>query len=207
MASKVDFKKEFKKLYSAPNNPVTVLVPELKYIMIDGSGSPGECKEYTDAISALYPVAYITKFASKKGQKKDYAVPPLEGLWWADDMADFVKGNRSKWKWTMMIMQPDWITKDLIKESIAKAKQKNPSLVKTFDKIRFDAYNEGKSGQIMHTGPYKDEGPTIKKLHGYIKEQKGTFDGQKEKHHEIYLSDPRRSKPERMKTIIRQPFK
>ena len=207
MASKVDFKKEFKQLYSASAKPVTIVVPELQYLMIDGAGSPGESKEYTDAISALYPVAFITKFSSKKEQKKDYTVPPLEGLWWADDMNDFVNNKRDKWKWTMMILQPEWITKEVIKESIAKAKEKNPSLAKTLDKLRLETLNEEKTAQIMHSGPYKDEASTIKKLHDYIKEQKGAFNGKSEKHHEVYLSDPRKSKPESMKTIIRQPYR
>ena len=207
MASKVDFKKELKQLYSAKNKPEIVKVPELKYLMIDGMGSPGEAKEYLDSISVLYPVAFITKFMSKLELKKDYTVPPLEGLWWADNMNDFTEGRRDKWKWTLMIMQPSWITKEMIKKSINKAKEKNSKISNLIDKLRLENYEEGKTAQIMHSGLYKEEAKTIQILHDFIKESKGEFDGHKEKHHEIYLTDPRKCKPEKMKTILRQPFK
>jgi hypothetical protein len=206
MAKKIDFKKTLKELYKPSAREISIVeVPEMQFIMIDGIGSPGEAQEYTDAISVLYPVAYKNKFDSKK-MGKDFVVPPLEGLWWADDMDDFRKANRNRWKWTMMIMQPDWITNEMIKQSIKSTKEKKPDISNVIDDLRFEKYHEGKSAQIMYIGPYSDEGPTIEKIHKFIKSKGGNFDGNKHKHHEIYLSDPRRTKPENLKTIIRQPY-
>ncbi|MFX1575251.1 MAG: GyrI-like domain-containing protein [Promethearchaeota archaeon] len=180
-------------------------VPEMQFLMIDGIGSPGDSKEYQDALAALYPFAFKTKFLCiAKG--KDYVVPPLEGLWWADNMVDFTKGNRDKWKWTMMIMQPDWVTQEIINEAIKSTIEKKPDLKKIVSKFRFEKYKEGKVAQIMHIGPYSDEGPTIEKIHDFIKSKGGNFDGQEQKYHEIYLSDPRKANPATMKTVIRQPF-
>ena len=206
MPVKIDFKKTLKELYQ-PNSKeaVRIDVPEMQFIMIDGIGSPGDSQEYQDALAALYPVAFKTKFLSK-AKGKDYVVPPLEGLWWAEDMKDFKEGNRDKWKWTMMIMQPDWITQDMINESISITKEKKPELSHLLPKLCLEKYNEGKSAQIMHLGPFSEEGATIDKVHAYIKEQGGTFEGLANKHHEIYLSDPRKSKPEKMRTVIRQPY-
>ena len=206
MPSKVDFKKTMKKIYQPSSKEfIIVMVPKMQFLMIDGMGSPGDLKEYQDALAVLYPIAFKTKFLSK-AKGRDYVVPPLEGLWWADNMNDFIQGNRDKWKWTMMIMQPDWITQDMINESIEIAKENKPELSKLVPKIRFEEYDEGKAAQIMHIGPYSQEGPTIQKLHTFIKKQGGTFDGHENKHHEIYLSDPRKANPATMKTVIRQPY-
>ncbi len=207
MPVKVDFKKTMKDLYQPnPNEVVGVDVPEMQFLMIDGMGSPGDSQEYLDALATLYPVAFKTKFLSK-ATGKDYVVPPLEGLWWADDMEDFTEGDRDKWKWTMMIMQPDWITQKIINEAIENTKEKKPEFKDKFSKLRLEKYNEGKSAQIMHLGPYSEEGPTVEKIHKFIEDKGGSFNGQNKKHHEIYLSDPRKSKPENMKTVIRQPYK
>ncbi|MHA1228889.1 MAG: GyrI-like domain-containing protein [Candidatus Hodarchaeales archaeon] len=204
--TKIDLKKKFEELYSAPTEkPKIVEMPQQKYLMIDGQGYPGTSQEYQDAIQTLYPVAYTLKFKAKK-QGKDYVVMPLEGLWWADDMNVFLtEGDKDLWKWTSMIMQPDFITKEMFEESLVEVKEKkNPKLL---SKLRFETLDEGKCAQIMHIGPYSEEKDTIEKLYKFIlEEQKGTFDGLKHKHHEIYLSDPRRIKPERLRTIIRQPF-
>ena len=206
MSNKVDFKKTMKEFYQPSSKEVViVVVPKMQFLMIDGMGSPGDSKEYQDALTVLYPVAFKTKFLSK-AKGRDYVVPPLEGLWWADDMNDFIQGNRDKWKWTMMIMQPDWITKKMINESIEITKESKPELLKVIPKVRLEVYNEGKAAQIMHIGPYSEEGPTIQKIHTFIKRQGGTFDGHENKHHEIYLSDPRKANPATMKTIIRQPY-
>ena len=206
MPVKIDFKKKLKDLYlPGRSEVVTVDVPEMQFLMIDGIGSPGDSQEYQDALAALYPVAFKTKFLSK-AKGKDYVIPPLEGLWWADNMDDFTEGNRDKWKWTMMIMQPDWITQDMINESISITKEKKPELSHLLPKLRLEKYNEGKCAQIMHLGPFSEEGPTLDKVHTHIKEQGGNFEGHSNKHHEIYLSDPRKSKPEKMRTVIRQPF-
>jgi len=173
MPVKIDFKKTQKELYQ-PNaqEPVIVEVPEMQFLIIDGMGSPGDSKEYQDALAVLYPVSFRTKFLSKdKG--KDYVVPPLEGLWWAEDMNDFTEGNRDKWKWTMMIRQPDWINPDMIKEAMAITKEKKPELSKLLPKLRLEKYKEGKAAQIMHIGPYSEEGPTIQKVHDFIQKEGG----------------------------------
>ena len=206
MPAKKDFKKELKELYQPSSKEVvTVEVPEMQFLMIDGIGSPGDSQEYLDALATLYPIAFKTKFISK-GKGRDYVVPPLEGLWWADDMDDFSEGNRDKWKWTMMIMQPEWITKKIIEEAIEITKEKTLELAKILLKLRSEKFKEGKVAQIMYIGPYSEEGPTIQKIHDFIKDKGGKFDGHNLKHHEIYLSDPRKSKQENMKTVIRQPF-
>ncbi len=206
MSAKIDFKKKFKDLYQPSAKEVVVVeVPEMQFLMIDGMGSPGDSQKYQDALATLYPVAFKTKFLSK-GKGKDYVVPPLEGLWWADDLNDYRSGNRDNWKWTMMIRQPDWITEKLIEEAIAITNDKKPELSELLPKLRLEKYLEGKSAQIMHIGPFSEEGPTVDKVHKFIEDQNGKFDGFNQKHHEIYLSDPRKAKPENMRTVIRQPF-
>lgn len=206
MPTKVDFKKSMKEYYQpSPKEVVSVDVPEMQFLMIDGMGSPGDSKEYQDALAVLYPVAFKIKFLSKS-KSKDYVVPPLEGLWWADNMEDFTEGKRDKWKWTMMIMQPNWITQEMIDEAIALTKEKKPELSPLTLKLRLEKYKEGKVAQIMHIGPYSEEGPTVQRVHDFIKMKGGNFDGQIQKHHEIYLSDPRKANPATMKTVIRQPF-
>lgn len=207
MPTKVDFKKSMKNLYQpGANEVVSIDVPEMQFLMIDGMGSPGDSQEYQDALSVLYPVSFRIKFLSK-AKGKDYVVPPLEGLWWADNLEDFIKGNRNKWKWTMMIMQPDWITQDMVDEATEIVKEKKPELAGLIPKLRLEKYKEGKVAQIMHIGPYSEEGPTVQKVHDFIKNEGGTFDGYANKHHEIYLSDPRKANPTTMKTVIRQPYK
>ncbi len=206
MPVKIDFKKTLKGLYQPNSKEVVVVdVPEMQFIMIDGVGSPGDSQEYQDALAVLYPVAFKTKFLSK-AKGKDYVVPPLEGLWWADDMKDFTEENRDKWKWTMMIMQPDWITQEMIKEAITITSDKKPELSELLPKLRLEKYTEGKTAQIMHIGPYSEEGPTVQKVHKFIQKKAGKFDGHSNKHHEIYLSDPRKANPATMKTVIKQPF-
>jgi len=153
-------------------------------------------------VEALYSVSYALKFLIKKGATGvDYGVMPLEGLWWVDDMAEFSVDNKGIWKWTVMIMQPEFVTKELVDKALEEVEKKKnlPAL----SKIRFESYHEGQSAQIMHIGPFSAEGPTIEKLHGFIKEKGYSLRG---KHHEIYLSDPRRTAPEKMKTVLRQPI-
>ena len=207
MPTKIDFKKIMKDFYKPSLKEVDMVdVPEMQFLMINGMGSPGDSQEYQDALAALYPVAFKIKFLSK-AKGKDYVVPPLEGLWWADNMEDFNEGNRDNWKWTMMIMQPNWITEELFNEAIEITTNNKPELKDLISKLRFKKYKEGKAAQIMHIGPYSEEGPNIQKIHDFIHQNGGSFDGYKLKHHEIYLSDPRKAKPENMKTIIRQPYK
>jgi len=194
--------------YYQPSSKEVVIVdiPKMQFLMVDGIGSPGDSKEYQDALAILYPVAFKTKFLSK-AKEKDYVVPPLEGLWWANNMDDFTQGNRDKWKWTMMIMQPDWITEEMFDEVVEITKDNKPELSNLLPSLRLETFKEGKSAQIMHIGPYSEEGPNIQKIHDFIMKHGGTFDGHKNKHHEIYLSDPRKANPAAMKTVIRQPFK
>jgi hypothetical protein len=137
----------------------------------------------------------------KKGpQATDYAVMPLEGLWWADDMSTFIANDKSQWKWTMMIMQPDFVPISIIRSAIADVKRKKS--LPAIDQLRIDDFKEGLCAQILHIGPFSEEGPTIQKVHAFINE-KSALRG---KHHEIYLSDIRRADPKKWKTIIRQPM-
>ena len=206
MPAKVDFKRTLKEYYQPSSKEVVrVDVPEMQFLMIDGMGSPGDSKEYQDALAALYPIAFKMKFLSK-AKGKDYVVPPLEGLWWADNMDDFTEGNRDKWKWTMMIMQPDWITHNMVNEAIKITKEKKLELSEVLPKLRLERYKEGQVAQIMHIGPYSEEGATVQRVHNFIQKEGRKFDGHSNKHHEIYLSDPRKANPATMKTVIRQPF-
>jgi hypothetical protein len=202
---KIDYKKQLKELYQAKtNNPVTVNVPKMNYILIDGHGDPNTSQEYIDAIQTLYPVAYTIKFMCKKELEFDYGVMPLEGLWWTEKMADFKIDDKSNWLWTAMIMQPDIVTKDIFERAVNQvAGKKNPT---SLDKIRFESYEEGRSAQVMYVGPYSGEGPTIIELHEFINQQGGNLDETNKHHHEIYLGDPRRTDPSKLKTIIRQPY-
>ncbi len=203
--TKIDFKKELKHLYRPPSKePVIVDVPPMNYLMVDGTGDPNTSQEAKDAIEVLYPVAYALKFMVKKEQAIDYGVMPLEGLWWTDDMAQFTPENKDIWKFTYMIMQPEYVTGDLVDEALEEVKKKkNPSAL---SRVRFASLHEGLSAQIMHLGPFSAEGPTIDRLHGFIKENGYRFDGLVQKHHEIYLSDIRKAAPEKMKTVLRQPM-
>ncbi len=203
---KLDFKKELKDFYSGVSAKEfsIVDVPPLQFLMIDGQGYPGTSQEYKDAMETLYPLSYTLKFMGKK-KGKDYVVMPLEGLWWAKDMDVFTeafKERKDEWLWTSMIMQPDIITQEMVEKAIEEVKRKkNPTAL---TKVRFETYSEGLSAQILYFGTYSEEGPTIERLHNFIKDQGHELRG---KHHEIYLSDPRRTKPERLKTVIRQPMK
>ncbi|MCP4763238.1 MAG: hypothetical protein GY870_15805 [archaeon] len=203
--TKIDFKKKYPKLYKpSAKEPMIVEVPEMNFFMIDGEGDPNSAQEYKDALEALYGVAYALKMKviKKKTPSKDYVVPPLEGFWYIDNMEEWSMDEKNKWKWTMMIMIPDFVKEDQIKKALEIIKEtKNP---KSLPKIYIKKYNEGKVAQIMHIGPYNDEPPTVEKLHKYIEDQGYIIDGL---HHEIYLSDPRKAKPEKMKTVIRQPIR
>ncbi len=199
---KADVKKELKHLYSPSAKEMSIVdVPEMKFLQIDGQGDPNTSREYQEAIETLYTVAYQLKFMVKKRDPElDYVVPPLEGLWWVEDMADFSTGNKDAWQWTAMIYQPDHVTRELFEEAVAQVREKkNPTALPL---LRFEPYHEGLSVQIMYIGPYADEGPTIERLHAFAKEKGYKLRG---KHHEIYLGDPRRTAPEKLKTVIRQP--
>jgi hypothetical protein len=201
---KLDFKKELKQFYTASvGNPVLVTVPPMRYLMIDGMGDPNTAVAAREAIETLFPLAYAIKFKIKKEMEFDYSVMPLEGLWWADDMAGFLTGGKDLWKWTYMIQQPQIVTDDLFKQVLSEIVKKKqlPALFL----VRFETLNEGLSAQIMHLGPFSEEAKIISLLHGFIKENGHQIDGLVKKHHEIYLSDYRKTSPEKLKTIIRQP--
>ena len=202
-ATKIDFKKEYKQLYAPPKELELVDVPEMQFLMVDGNSSP-ESQEYMEALEALYAVAYKLKFASKQQLGKDYVVPPLEGIWWADDMSAYTDNyDRDQWRWTLMIMTPDWITSELFKETIEVVREKkNPTAL---DKVRLESYDEGLSVQIMHIGPYADEAPTIARMHKEFIPENGLVENGH--HHEIYLGDPRKVAPEKLRTVLRQPVK
>jgi len=203
---KIDLKKELKHLYNPSTKEISIVdVPRMNFLMIDGKGDPNTSQEYKEAIEALYAVSYALKFMIKKGETAiDYVVMPLEGLWWTGDMVQFSTENKDIWKWTAMIMQPEHVIKDLVTKAFEQVEKKKNS--PALSKMRFESFRESLSAQIMHIGPYSAEGLTIKKLHSFIKEKGYEFDGLVQKHHEIYLSDPRRTAPEKMKTIIRQPM-
>ena len=202
--SKVDFMKALKDLYLPPEKFVTVDVPEMQFLMVDGHGDPNVAQEYQDALQALYAQAYKMKFISKQQLGHDYVVPPLEGLWWAEDMEAFTSArDKSQWDWTMMIITPEWITEEIFYDACEKARKgKNPIAL---DMVRLERYHEGLSVQILHVGSYDQEGPTIIKLHQEFLPENGFVENGK--HHEIYLGDPRRVAPEKLKTVLRQPVR
>lgn len=199
---KIDFKKVYKHLYSPkPGKPELLTAPKMQFAMVDGQGDPNTSKEFQDAIGALYSTVYGLKFARKKaGRQPDYTIGALEGLWWNITGDKYGIGKKEDWHWTMMIWLPDAITKPEFDSFIADLKNKkfNPAL----DKIRLEYFEEGLAVQTMHIGPYDTEDKSIGPMHAYAKEQGYSQSG---KHHEIYLSDPRRVVPEKNRTIVRHP--
>jgi hypothetical protein len=201
MATKMDFKRQLRPFYSAAQEPIMVDVPELAFLMIDGHGDPNTAAEYSEAVQALYSVAYAAKFAVKRASGLDYVVMPLEGLWWVSDMSTFTVEDKSAWDWTMLIMQLDEVTLEVFEDAKARTARKQYS--DAVQRVRLERFAEGAAAQVMHVGPYASEGPTIQKLHDFITEQDYVRAGM---HHEVYLSDPRRAAPEKLKTILRQPI-
>jgi DNA-binding PadR family transcriptional regulator len=200
---KIDFRKVHKALYSPPAGEfVMVDVPKMHFVKIDGEGNPNTSTSYKTALEWLYSVSYAMKFAAKAALSRDYTVPPLEGLWWADDPASFQARRKDEWKWTMMIMVPDFVDRAMFEAAVAKAGKK---LRETPPTLRLEPYEEGPCMQTLHIGSYDDEGPVLARLHDEVMPSSGlTFNGP---HHEIYLSDPRRTAPEKLRTILRQPVK
>ena len=198
---KIDYKKKLKHLYGPSSKKIVIVeVPPMNYFMVDGEGGPA-AESYQQAIEALYGLSFTVKFDVKKGVGLDYTVMPLEGLWWAKDITAFSADRKDEWLWKMMIMQPDHVTAKHVNAATKQLREKKNPLA--LDKIRFESYHEGLSVQILHIGPYDDEGPTIAQMHKFIDENGYQLHM---KHHEIYLSDPRRSKPEKLKTVLRQPI-
>ena len=199
---KVDLKKQIP-VYSAPRDGFeTVTVPPMRYLAVDGAGDPNTAQSYADALATLYPVAYALKFLSKRELDRDYVVMPLEALWWADDMAAFtVARDKSRWRWTAMILVPEWLTDEHVGTAIERVRAKGdaPSL----EALRVETLDEGLCVQTLHVGSYDDEGPVLARLHDQFIPAHGLrMSG---RHHEIYLSDPRRAAPEKLRTILRQP--
>ncbi len=201
--TKIDYKKTLRPLYSPSAKKVAVVeVPPMNYLMIDGEGNPNSSQSFQDAVDVLYPLSYAIKFKVKRGQiGVDYGVLPLEGLWWAEDMSSFSVESKEAWQWTLMIMQPELVTEEVVEQAAEEVRsKKNPVALPL---VRFESLNEGLCAQIMHIGPFTTEGPTVEKVHAFIEESGRKRTG---KHHEIYLSDIRRAAPEKWKTVIRQPM-
>jgi len=204
---KTDFRRERKALYSARAGWFTpVEVPPLPFLMIDGRGSP-DGEGFAAATAAIYAVAYGLKFMSKVECVRDFVVPPLEGLWWADSLSHFHEGQKALWFWRLMLPQPDWITPDMFARAVVGAvrkAQKEGQGNGALGRLRLDHYNEGLSVQTLHLGPYDAEGPLIAALHEWIADNGLIETGP---HHEVCLSDPRRAAPEKRRTILRQPVR
>lgn len=199
---KIDFKKELA-TYTAPRGRFEVVtVPAMQFLMIDGHGDPNTSQAYRDAVTTIFPVAYKLKFLSKNELGRDHTVMPLEGLWWAEDMDSFTRArDKSRWSWTLMIMVPDWIMRehfDAARQTVER-KGSGPAL----DALRLELFAEGLSVQTLHVGPYDEEGPVLAALHDeFLPAHSLRMTG---KHHEVYLGDPRRASPDKLKTILRQP--
>ena len=197
--NKLDLRKELKKFYTAKRKPELIDVPEGRFLTILGEGDP-KGPEYQEAMQALYGLSYTLKF-SQKAEGRDYNVMHLEGLWWVDggvfDLND--PAPREQWRWKSMIRQPDFITSEMMEEARPKVREKSGPKA---DEVKLESFHEGLCAQVMHMGPYSEEGPTVQLLHGFIEENGYRPRGD---HHEIYLGDPRRTKPENLKTILRQP--
>ncbi|WP_100444065.1 GyrI-like domain-containing protein [Glycomyces xiaoerkulensis] len=199
-----DLKREYKALYAPKNTDWAIVdAPEQRFIAVDGRGDPNTAEEYLRAVQALYSVAYTVKFAAKR-EGRDFVVGPLEGLWWADDPEAFTSRDKDSWQWTMMICQPEWIGASAIAEAKAAARAKKKR-VGDIDRVYRKTLHEGTSAQVLHVGSYDDEGPILAELHEKYMPGNGLeFAGP---HHEIYLSDPRKTEAARLRTVLRQPVK
>lgn len=200
MPDKIDLKKRYKQLFAAKSSPGVVDVPRLQYFMIEGRGDP-ESPEFEGAVQALYSTAFTVKFGLKHAGRQDFVVPPLEGLWHADDPSAFSEDRRDAWQWVLMLMQPEHVNAGDLAEALDALSRKGKR-IDSHGRLQLQHLEEGRAVQCLHAGPYSDEGPSIQTLHEYAAEQGYGLAG---KHHEIYLSDPRRTAPEKLKTILRQP--
>ncbi len=205
--SKLDFKKADKPLYSGKAGRWDrVQVPSMQFLSLDGQGNPNG-PGYSAALAALYPLAYAAKFAAKN-DGHDFVVPPLEALWWSEDVTAFTSGNREKWQWSAMLRMPDFVDTQAVERVIAPTVDKLAKKgvdTRLMDQISLTRQTEGDCLQILHIGAYTDEAPTLADLHDCLMPDQGlVFNGP---HHEIYLSDPRRVDPSKLRTILRQPVK
>lgn len=205
-----DFKKEYKEFYLPKNSPSIVNIPKMNYIAVRGKGNPNEEDgEYKNAVEILYGIAYTLKM-SYKGKYKiegfyEYVVPPLEGFWWQDNIKGVDYNKKDEFNWISLIRLPDFITKKDFDWAVIEATNKKK---KDFSKAEFFTYEEGLCVQSMHIGPFDNEPETVKIMDEFIQKNGYQNDiSDTRLHHEIYLSDPRKSEPEKLKTVIRHPIK
>ncbi len=199
----MDYKKAYKDLYMPKAKPMIIDIPQMNFIMVDGSGDPNEA-DYQNAVQILYTLSYTVKMSKDRPDGYfDYVVPPLEGLWWTE--GPFEMYERKDWLWTSMIRQPEFVTEEIFKQAVNKAVAKNPLL--DFSKANLCSFTEGLCAQMMHLGPFADEPESLRQIHAFLAEN-GYKDavGSVRKHHEIYLSDPRKTAPDKMKTVLRHPI-
>ena len=197
-----DVKRARRELYAPRPGAVQLVdVPEMRFLVVDGRGDPNTAPAYREAVEALFTASYAVRAAAKGALGRVYTVAPLEGLWSAEDLAAFRTRDKGAWQWSMMIVQPDWIPAELVDDALASARRtkRRPAL----DLVRFEPYAEGRSAQFLHVGPYDDEGPALRRLHEEFLPAHGLAPGGR--HHEVYLSDPRRTEPAKLRTILRQP--
>ncbi len=198
-----DIKKERRDLYAARSGRFDVVdVPPLSFLMADGHGDPNTSADYAEVVEALYTLSYAVRAVARDMVARTHTVGPLEGLWSADDPQVFVAGDKSEWDWTLMIVQPGWITTSIVDSAVERVLRAKslPALAK----VRFDEFTEGPCVQTLHVGPYDDEAPTIARLHDEFIASRGW--ALRGRHHEIYLSDARKTDPVRLRTILRQPI-
>lgn len=201
--AKVDLKKEWKHLYNPSAVEVSVVdVPPMNFLMVTGSGDPNASQEYLEAVEVLFTLSYALKFRVKRSTGTDYAVMPLEGLWWTDDLSQFSMSNKRLWKWVAMRMRPGYVVAETVAEALDELRKKRTYAALAC--VRFESHHEGLSAQIIHIGPYAAEEATIARLHRFIAESGYRPSG---RHHEIYLSDPRRTAPEKLRMVFRQPVR
>lgn len=202
MNDKVDYKKSLD-AYQAKRHQFRIVdVPDTRYLMIDGHGDPNTSPAYAEALRALYPVAYKLKFASKRDLGRDYVVMPPEGLWWAEDMDSFTASrDKSRWDWSMMIMVPEWTDQQMFDTAIEQAGARDRP--DRLGDVRLETLSEGRCVQTLHVGSFDDEAEVLARMHHEFIPDKGLC--MVGKHHEIYLSDPRKVAPEKLRTILRQP--
>jgi hypothetical protein len=198
--AKLDLKQALKPYFHAPRGRfVELMVPEATFLKVDGSGDPNASADFRVALQWLYGLAYPIKFASKARLGRDYTIPPLQALWWSDDPGTFVRREKDRWNWTVMLMLPDFVPEALFQAAVERLQARRPDCPES---LRREPFAEGRVLQGLHIGSYDDEGPMLAHLHDQVMPAAGlTFNGP---HHEIYLGDPARSPPERLKTILRQ---
>lgn len=205
-----DYKKEYKEFYLPPQTPHIIEVPAMNFLAVRGKGNPNEGDgAYKEAIGLLYAVTFTIKM-SKKGSRQlegyfDYVVPPLEGLWWMEGTNGIDYARKENFRWISLIRLPEFVTREVFDWAVREAARKKKM---DFSAMEFLTYEDGLCVQCMHIGPYDDEPGTIRAMERYTQEQGYALDhSENRRHHEIYLSDVRRCKPENLKTVIRQPVK